>query len=168
MRLEPRGPYSSEASWRAARRASAIAVHIGFTPGHSGKTPVSAIQRFSTSWQRPRESTTPCAGSPCMRIMPGVFGLPEEIGSLEEAREALRGRALRPGDFVTAGNHAFCTTRMHGDASLGVVDEFGRCHDLDNLFIADTGIFPRCTGVNPMFTGMALAHRATERVLEVV
>jgi choline dehydrogenase-like flavoprotein len=48
---------------------------------------------------------------------------------------------------------------MHGDPKQGVVDEDGRCHDLENLYIADTGIFPRCSSVNPMFTGMALAHR---------
>jgi choline dehydrogenase-like flavoprotein len=47
-----------------------------------------------------------------------------------------------------------------------VVDEFGRCHDLDNLWIADTGVFPRCTGVNPMLTGMALAHRTALALAE--
>ncbi|MBW2727029.1 MAG: hypothetical protein JRE71_21845 [Deltaproteobacteria bacterium] len=66
---------------------------------------------------------------------------------------------------MSAGNHAFCTTRMHGDSSQGVVDEFGRCHDFDNLYITDTGIFPRCPSVNPMFTGMALAHRAGEQII---
>jgi choline dehydrogenase-like flavoprotein len=48
---------------------------------------------------------------------------------------------------------------MHGAAAQGVVDESGRCHELDNLYVADTGVFPRCTSVNPMLTGMALAHR---------
>ena len=71
---------------------------------------------------------------------------------------------LRGYDLVTGGNHAFCTTRMHGDPARGVVDEYGRCHDLDNLFIADTGIFPQCTSVNPMFTGMALAHRQSAQI----
>jgi choline dehydrogenase-like flavoprotein len=56
-----------------------------------------------------------------------------------------------------AANHAFCTTRMHGDPGQGVVDEWGRCHDLDNLYVADTGVFPRCTSVNPM--PAPLAHR---------
>ena len=101
------------------------------------------------------------------KIIPGVMGLPAEMHSLDEAR-VIQTHPIKARDLISAGNHAFCTTRMHGDASLGVVDEFGRCHDLDNLFIVDTGIFPRCPSVNPMFTGMALAHRATERVLEVV
>lgn len=97
------------------------------------------------------------------KIIPGVIGLPAEMHSLDEAR-VLQTHPIRARDLVSAGNHAFCTTRMHGDSSLGVVDEFGRCHDLDNLYISDTGIFPRCPSVNPMFTGMALAHRAAEQI----
>jgi len=92
------------------------------------------------------------------KIQPGVHGLPEEMHSLAEA-DAIRTRAMRATDLVCGGNHAFCTTRMHGDPTKGVVDEDGQCHDLENLYIADTGIFPRCSSVNPMFTGMALAHR---------
>jgi choline dehydrogenase-like flavoprotein len=93
-----------------------------------------------------------------VKIISGVQRLPPEMHSLQEA-ERLRSDEIRPRDVVFGGNHAFCTTRMHGDPSRGVVDEIGKCHDLDNLYIADTGIFPRCSSVNPMFTGMALAHR---------
>jgi choline dehydrogenase-like flavoprotein len=92
------------------------------------------------------------------KILPGVHGLPEEMYSPQEA-EVLRTRELRPTDVVCAANHVFSTTRMHGDPRRGVVDEDGRCHDLDNLYLADTGVFPRSPGVNPMLTGMALAHR---------
>lgn len=92
------------------------------------------------------------------KVLPGVFGLPDEIHSAEELRR-IEQHPARPEDFVIASSHVFCTTRMHGDPDRGVVDEFGRCHDLDNLYIADTGIFPRCSSVNPMFTAMALARR---------
>jgi choline dehydrogenase-like flavoprotein len=96
-------------------------------------------------------------------VIPGVHGIAEELHSLEEA-EVLRTRAFRASEFVTASNHAFCTTRMHGDPRRGVVDELGRCHDLDGLYIADTGVFPQCPSVNPMWTGMALAHRTAEAI----
>ncbi|MBW2314493.1 MAG: GMC family oxidoreductase [Deltaproteobacteria bacterium] len=92
------------------------------------------------------------------KIQTGIHGLAEEMNSLQEA-EAIRKTKMRATDIVTGGNHVFCTTRMHGDPTKGVVDEDGQCHDLENLYIADTGIFPRCSAVNPMFTGMALAHR---------
>jgi len=101
------------------------------------------------------------------KILPGVGGLPEEMHSLDEA-EALRDYAIRPGDLVTASSHVFCTTRMHGDPAQGVVDEEGRCHGYDNLYIADTGIFPRCPSVNPMLTVMALAHRQAQSLAERV
>jgi choline dehydrogenase-like flavoprotein len=91
------------------------------------------------------------------KVLPGVHGLPDEMEPADLAR--LDGHVFRPTDFVMAANHAFCTTRMHGDPGQGVVDENGRCHELENLYVADTGVFPRCTSVNPMLTGMALAHR---------
>ncbi len=97
------------------------------------------------------------------RVLPGVSRLPDEMHSLEAAR-VLRDADLRPSDFVLGGNHAFCTTRMHGDPAQGVVDEWGRSHDVEGLWIADTGVFPRSPAVNPMWTGMALAHRTAHAV----
>ena len=98
------------------------------------------------------------------KIIPGVLGKPTEMYSLDEARQ-LNDGTVRARDLVCVGNHAFCTTRMHGNRKLGVVNEFGRSNDVENLFITDTGIFPRCPSVNPMFTGMALAHRAIEHIV---
>ncbi|HPG26057.1 MAG: GMC family oxidoreductase [Spirochaetaceae bacterium] len=92
------------------------------------------------------------------KILPGVAGLPEVMTDLAQTRR-LESDEVRAEGLVMGGNHVFCTTRMHGDPTLGVVDEDGRCHDLDNLYIADTGIFPQCPSVNPMLTGMALARR---------
>ena len=99
------------------------------------------------------------------KIMTGVRGLPEEITHLDQARP-LRTETFSTNALATGGNHVFCTTRMHGDPRKGVVDEFGRCHDFDNLYIADTGIFPQCTSVNPMFTAMALARRQAGQLVE--
>jgi choline dehydrogenase-like flavoprotein len=91
-------------------------------------------------------------------IIPGVHGVAPEMRSLREA-EVFLTHPRRASDFVMGGNHAFCTTRMHGDPTRGVVDEFGRCHDFDNFYLADTGVFPQCPSVNPMWTLMALARR---------
>ncbi|MCH2170332.1 GMC family oxidoreductase [Myxococcota bacterium] len=91
-------------------------------------------------------------------VLPGVSGLPEEMHTLEAA-DVLRTHEVPASSLVLGGNHAFCSTRMHGDPRRGVVDESGRCHDFENLYVADTGIFPECPSVNPMWTGMALAHR---------
>ena len=96
-------------------------------------------------------------------IIPGIHGVAPEMHSRGEA-EVLRTRSLKATDFVLGGNHAFCTTRMHGNPRRGVVNEMGRCHDLENLYIADTGIFPQCPSVNPMWTAMALAHREAHHI----
>jgi choline dehydrogenase-like flavoprotein len=97
------------------------------------------------------------------KVIPGVHGLPDELPA-REAAGILARHPWRATDVVSGSTHAFCTTRMHGDPRRGVVDELGRCHDLDNLYVADTGVFPRCTSVNPMLTGMALAHRTAGAV----
>ncbi len=93
------------------------------------------------------------------KILPGVAGVPDELHSLEEA-EVLRRDPPGAAELVCASTHVFGTTRMHGDPARGVVDEECRAHDLDNLYIVDTGVFPLSPAVNPMFTGMALAHRS--------
>ncbi|MAG34591.1 MAG: choline dehydrogenase [Deltaproteobacteria bacterium] len=95
------------------------------------------------------------------KILPGVSGVPDVMTQVDEAR-ILDSPAVRARNFAMAGNHVFCTTRMHGDPTRGVVDEDGRCHDMENLYIADTGIFPQCPSVNPMLTGMALARRQAQ------
>ncbi len=92
------------------------------------------------------------------KILPGVRGVPDIMTERDEAR-VLDSDLVRASGLVLGGNHVFCTTRMHGDPTRGVVDEDGRCHDFENLYIADTGIFPQCPSVNPMLTGMALARR---------
>jgi choline dehydrogenase-like flavoprotein len=96
-------------------------------------------------------------------VLPGVHRLPDEMFSLAEA-EVLRTHDLRASDLTCGGNHVFSTTRMHGDARKGVVDEDGRCHDMDNLYVVDTGILPRSPSVNPMLTVMALAHRSAGEI----
>ncbi len=101
------------------------------------------------------------------KIVPGVHGIAPELHSLREA-EVLLDHPMRASDMVLGGNHAFCTTRMHGDPRRGVVDELGKAHDLDNLWIADTGVFPQCPSVNPMWTCMALAHRTAGAIADRV
>ncbi len=95
-------------------------------------------------------------------LVPGLHGVAEELHG-EEDLEVFRGE-MKAGQFPLASTHAFCTTRMHGDPRRGVVDPLGRCHDVDGLWIVDTGIFPRSSAVNPMFTAMALSHRAAGAV----
>jgi choline dehydrogenase-like flavoprotein len=104
-----------------------------------------------------------CWASGAVGILPGIHGVPELIESKAEA-EVLRTRKLTAADTISAANHAFGTTRMSRRAEDGVVDEDGRCHELDNVYVADTGIFAGSPAVNPMLTCMALADRVAQGI----
>ena len=49
------------------------------------------------------------------------------------------------------------TARMGTDKDTSVVNEWGRCHDVKNLFIVDGSSFVTSAGVNPTRTIQALA-----------
>jgi choline dehydrogenase-like flavoprotein len=51
---------------------------------------------------------------------------------------------------------------MGTDAAASVVDATGKCHELDNLYIADTSVFPSCPSVGPGLTTIALALRLAD------
>jgi choline dehydrogenase-like flavoprotein len=56
-----------------------------------------------------------------------------------------------------AGWHLMGTARMGTDPKTSVVNEWGRAHDVKNLFIVDGSIFVTSGGVNPTSTIQALA-----------
>jgi choline dehydrogenase-like flavoprotein len=63
------------------------------------------------------------------------------------------------------GMHIMGGTVMGRDAARSVTDAWGRCHELDNLYIAGPGLFPSSGAVNPTFTVHALALRTAEHLL---
>jgi choline dehydrogenase-like flavoprotein len=82
--------------------------------------------------------------------------------ALERAREAftaagatdiLRELAPLPG----AGWHNMGTARMGLDPATSVVNEWGRSHDVKNLFVIDGSLFVTSAAVNPTSTIQALA-----------
>ena len=59
--------------------------------------------------------------------------------------------------ILYGGWHLLGTARMGIDPERSVVNEWGRSHDVKNLFIIDGGIFVTSGGVNPTLTIQALA-----------
>jgi len=57
------------------------------------------------------------------------------------------------------GMHQIGAARMSNDPSTGVVDGDCRVHDLSNLYLASTCVFPTSGQANPTFLGVALALR---------
>jgi choline dehydrogenase-like flavoprotein len=62
------------------------------------------------------------------------------------------------------GYHHTGTTRMHRDPKQGVVDENCRVHDISNLFIAGSSVFPTSGASNPTLTIVALALKLADHV----
>ena len=64
-----------------------------------------------------------------------------------------------------AAMHNIGGTIMGDDPQLSVTNSYGQCHDIPNLVIAGSGLFPTSAGVNPTFTIHALTARAGDYLL---
>ncbi len=74
------------------------------------------------------------------------------------AREIVADGGGRDGKvWRRAGWHQMGTARMGHDPATSVVNGWGRCHDVKNLFIVDGSIFVTAGAVNPTSTIQALA-----------
>ncbi len=60
--------------------------------------------------------------------------------------------------------HIMGTARMGTDPHSSVCDQFGRVHEVENLFLADGSVFASSGGFNPTVTIMALAMRAADHI----
>ena len=61
--------------------------------------------------------------------------------------------------------HLVGAARMGDNPETSVVDQFGRAHDIANLFICDGSIMPTQGSANPGLTIMALAARAADYLI---
>ena len=87
------------------------------------------------------------------------------LGALGLARLEVdpSGRAIEDWP-IEVGNHHMGTARMSDDPSLGVVDADGLMHEVDNLYIAGSAVFPTSGMANPTLTIVALAHRLADHL----
>ena len=66
-------------------------------------------------------------------------------------------RTITESPLRVAGWHLMGTARMGTDPETSVVNAWGRCHDVRNLFLVDGSIFVTAAAVNPTNTIQALA-----------
>ena len=62
--------------------------------------------------------------------------------------------------------HNMGTARMSERPEDGVVDRWGRAHDVPNLFVSDGSVFTSGAAANPTLTIVALAIRQGEHIAE--
>jgi choline dehydrogenase-like flavoprotein len=61
--------------------------------------------------------------------------------------------------------HLMGTTRMGNDPRTSVANSWGQCHDVENLFLATSGLFVTGAAVNPTLTIVALANRTSDYII---
>ncbi len=81
--------------------------------------------------------------------------------AIERAKEVLHAagatRTTTEAPLQVAGWHLMGTARMGRDPETSVVNEWGRAHDVRNLFIVDGSVFVTSAAVNPTNTIQSLA-----------
>ncbi len=85
----------------------------------------------------------------------------EDIGEFLNKVKAIKNQPFR---MLLGSAHQMGTARMNPDPNLGVTDLNGKVHGLDNVFIVDSSVFPRCSGVNPMITIQSTSHFLTSKL----
>ncbi len=91
-----------------------------------------------------------------------VVILGRELGASGIARAWIPGNSSRFVWRPSPGGHHLGTTRMGTDPGVSVVDANCRTHQVENLYIAGSSVFPTGGEANPTLTIVALAHRLAD------
>ena len=85
---------------------------------------------------------------------------PGDPGGQGAWAEATRRAGFGGGRATLASYHQMGSCRMGTDPASSAVGPDHQTHELPGLYVADASLFPTASGVNPMLSVMALAHRA--------
>lgn len=96
-------------------------------------------------------------------VWPGVHGLPEALKSPDELRK-IDDVPDDPRYFMFIATHLFGAARMGPDPSTSVVGLDFATHEMRNLYVVDSSIFPTNLGVNPQHAIMGIAMAASKRI----
>ena len=99
------------------------------------------------------------------QVLHGIPGMRDPIERKEEG-EGFLNMAVHPRDLPLTANHIFGSCPMSKGAEKGPVDEYGRVHGVEGLYVADASLFPSPSAVNPQATVMALSDLISRRIAE--
>lgn len=164
------GPLPSQIARSSGLRGQALKEHVRRTYGSNVKIiaegemlpdPDNRVLLSATTRDRFGDPV------PRLRIRMGAFERATMNRGLEIGRSLMA--RMRPREVWTDsgafGGHYMGTTCMGSDPMSSVCDEFGRCHELDNLYIVGSGTFPTSSASHPTLTIAALALRSAERIV---
>ena len=89
------------------------------------------------------------------------------IKKLCQVYDAAGARRVRDGPTLPS-SHNLGTCRMSASPRDGVVNEWGRCHEVPNLFVSDGSQFASSTGASPTLTIVTLAIRQADHIAEAM
>ena len=89
---------------------------------------------------------------------------PGQRGGIDGFMQEVDRHGYGPGQMGFVSFHQMGSCRMGNDPRTSVIGPDHQAHDVKGLFVADGSAFPSASGVNPMITIMAMAHRASRFV----
>jgi choline dehydrogenase-like flavoprotein len=98
-------------------------------------------------------------GENTRRMMEHGIARAEEILAAAGAKHTHASRTV-----LNSPGHLLGTARMGRDPERSVVNEWGRCHDVRNLFIVDGSVWVTSGGVNPTSTIQAIALYIADQI----
>lgn len=90
-----------------------------------------------------------------------------KLGSFDLKQVAFLDDPTRWVEMAHDSAHHMGTTRMHETPQLGVVDANCRVHDLANLYVGSSAVFPTGSCSNPTLTILALCMRIADRLKQL-
>lgn len=91
-------------------------------------------------------------------VFTGLVGFPDVMDPAE-ASSRIRETPLDRKEMPTASNHVFGGMPMGANDKRAACDGWGQVYGVDDLYVADTSLYPSSPAVNPQLTAMALAWR---------
>ncbi|MFL5893417.1 MAG: aldehyde dehydrogenase family protein [Solirubrobacterales bacterium] len=88
----------------------------------------------------------------------------ERGDDLEAFIDAVTSHSLAPREFGIFTAHQMGSCRMGRDPATSVANAQGELHDTGGVWVGDASAFPTASGVNPMVSIMALAHRTAAAI----
>jgi choline dehydrogenase-like flavoprotein len=130
-------PLTDELDLRNIRRGLAEMIRMHHA---AGAERITALKRRDWAWQR---------GDDLEAFVDSVMSTP-----------------LAPFEAALFSAHQMGTCRLGTDPAESVAGPWGELHDVRGVWIGDGSAFPTSSGVNPMMTIMALAHRTAEAIAQ--
>ncbi|MGH8942088.1 MAG: GMC family oxidoreductase N-terminal domain-containing protein, partial [Acidimicrobiia bacterium] len=87
-------------------------------------------------------------------------------GTIEDLMASTDAIGYGPNRMSYFSFHQMGSSRMGSDPATSVVDADNQAHDTAGLYVMDGSCFPTSSGVNPMISIAAIAHRGATRLAE--